>query len=237
MKKILLILLALGVSVVMHAQRTRDVVMMHNGSILRGTITMQNDTVLLITTCCDNVIAVYPPEIREITAEKMADPEREVTRKGYMNITSLGVLIGSTDDTKTAPFSAIMEHNYRFNKNIALGGFHGFEQLNENLMPVGLNLKVMWPAGRSDFFIAFNGGYSISLERPEEQFMEKASGGVLAGTEAGLFVPVSRNSALVIAFGYRYNELNYRLNDDWFGNTDRHITYNRFSIRLGMAVW
>jgi hypothetical protein len=237
MKKNLIFLLVLGLSSVVYAQRTRDVVMLHNGSILRGTITMQNDTVLLIATGCDNVFAVYPPEIREIASEKVVDPERTVTRKGYTNTTSLGVLIGTTDDAKSAPFSAIMEHNYRFGKNIALGGFHGFEQLNENLMPVGLNLKVMWPAGRSDFFIAINGGYSISLEKPEEQFMEKASGGMLAGTEVGLLIPVSRNSALLIAFGYRYNELNYRLDDEWFGNTDRHITYNRFSIRFGVTVW
>jgi len=237
MKKILLFLLAFGITSLAHAQSTRDVVFLHNGSILRGTITMQNDTVLLISTCCDNVFAVDPQAIKEITSERAVDPGIAVTRKGYINITTLGVLIGTTDDAKSAPFSAVMEHNYRFNKNIALGGFHGFEQLNENLMPVGLNLKVMWPAGRSDFFIAFSGGYSISLEKPGEEFMEKASGGVLAGTEAGLLIPVSRSSALIIALGYRYNELNYHLDDGWLGNTDRHITYNRFSIRFGITAF
>src|SRR3990172_11593224 len=70
MKKILLFLLAFGITSLAHAQSTRDVVFLHNGSILRGTITMQNDTVLLISTCCDNVFAVDPQAIKEIKSER-----------------------------------------------------------------------------------------------------------------------------------------------------------------------
>ena len=77
-----------------------------------------------------------------------------------MNFTTFGVLVGSSDDQKSAPFSALMEHNYRFNKWIALGGVVGFEQLNENVMPLGINTKILFSAARIDYFIGGTGGYS-----------------------------------------------------------------------------
>jgi hypothetical protein len=237
MKKSLLFLLALLALPVVHAQRTRDVVFLHNGSIIRGTIIMQNDSLLKIQSCCENVFAFHPSEVKEISTEKVVDQGIALVRRGYMNITTLGVLIGSTDNAKSAPFSAMMEHNYRFNRHFSLGGFHGFEQLNENLLPFGINMKVLWPAGRSDFFIAVNGGYSLPLEKPAEEYMKKATGGIMAGAETGLIIPVSGSLALVLSMGYRHSELNYRLEDQWIGNTDRHITYNRFSIRFGIAAW
>ena len=84
-----------------------------------------------------------------------------------MNFTSMGVLIGSTENQKSAPFSVLMEHNYRFNKTIALGGFIGFEQLNESVMPLGANMKLFLPAGNSDLFLALQPGIQFPWENPK----------------------------------------------------------------------
>ena len=237
MKNILLCLLSVLFFSGSLAQKTRDVVFLHNGSIIRGDITEQNDSVIKIMTCCENVFVYKIAEIKEIRAEKVRSSPAAVRKRGYINLTSVGVLIGSSDDEKSAPVSVIMEHNYRFNKNIALGGFMGFEQLNENLLPLGINLKVLFPVGRSDLFMTCLGGYSLSLEKPAETGMKKATGGVLAGTELGLLIPVSQGSAIVFALGYRYNELNYKLEDWYVGNINRNITYNRFVLRCGISIF
>jgi hypothetical protein len=236
MKPILSFLLSFLLVNLSLAQKTRDVLFLNNGSIIRGNITEQNDTVVKIITCCESILVYKNSEIMKIVKEKTG-AFRKMNNKGYINLTSFGVLIGSSDDQKTAPFSVIMEHNYRFNKSIASGGFVGFEQLHENLLPLGANLKLLLPVGRSDFFVDLLGGYSISLEKPGETGIKKASGGLLAGTELGILIPVSRGTGLVLSMGYRYNKLTYKLEDWYYGDIQRNIAYNRFVLRFGISIF
>ena len=237
MPRFLVFLLALIFIQPAWSQKLNDVVYLHNGSILRGTLTEQNDTLVKIMTCCGNVFAFAAADVSRITREKTMRNQVLMTRKGYMNFTTFGVLVGSSDDPKPAPFSALTEHNYRFNKWIALGGLVGFEQLNENIMPVGINTKIFFTDDWIDYFIAGTGGYSISLGKPDEPGMEKATGGVMAGAETGIIIPVSQGSALILAIGYRYNVLNYQLNDWWRGDYKQQNTYNRLTIRIGISLF
>jgi hypothetical protein len=158
-------------------------------------------------------------------------------KTGYLNLTTFGILAGTSADDKPAPFSVVMEHHYRFNNYMAPGIMLGIEQLHENTMPVALNLKVFLPAGHCEFFVACLGGYSVSLEKPKMEGIKKATGGAMAGTEIGLLIPVNSGSSIVFALGYRYNTLNYRLEDWWIGNYERKVTYNRFSVRMGIAIY
>jgi hypothetical protein len=153
---------------------------------------------------------------------------------GYMNFTTIGILAGTSSDDKAAPLSFVMEHHYRF-KAIAPGIFTGIEQLNENLLPVAADLKLMVPVRRCIFFTGCMGGYSVSLEKPKMEGIKEATGGFLAGAEIGFLVPLNSCSSIVFAMGYRYNELNYKLEDLWLGKYKRKITYNRFSVRMGIA--
>jgi hypothetical protein len=236
MQKILFLLSALICLQPLWSQETGDVIYLTNGSIIRGTLTEQNDSVVKILTCCGSIFAFRTGEIIRVSKEVLPD-SKQIPVKGYMNFTSFGVLIGSSDDQKAAPFSAIMEHNYRLNKYLAPGAFLGFEQLNENVLPLGLNMKFFIPAKRTDFFVSISGGYSISLDKPEEVGMKKATGGIMADGETGIMIPVSKGSAIILAVGYRYNELNYQLNDWWRGDYTRNMTFNRFVIRIGISVF
>jgi hypothetical protein len=156
---------------------------------------------------------------------------------GYMSILSFGILAGTSADENPAPLSVLTEHHYRFNKTISLGALTGIEQLNENTMPAAVNLKLFLPAGACDFFLDGSVGYSVSLEKPTAVGILKATGGFMTGAETGLFIRVNSGSSVVIALGYRYNELNYELEDWWIGNYERKITFNRFSIRIGIAIY
>jgi hypothetical protein len=158
-------------------------------------------------------------------------------KTGYMNITTFGILAGTSADKNPAPLSVVMEHNYKFNKTWAPGIILGIEQLNENLMPVALNLKLFLSDKRCRFFVAGLCGYDVSLEKPSFEGIKKATGGFLAGMETGMFIAVNSGSSIVLALGYRYNELNYKLEDWWVGNYERKITLNRFSVRIGIAIY
>lgn len=159
-------------------------------------------------------------------------------KSGYINYTTVGILSGTSSDDHAAPVSFMMEHHYRFLNVLAPGIFTGIEQLNENTLPVGTTLKLILPGSKCRFFTGLMGGYAISLEKPGDMGeikITRATGGYLAGTEIGLLIKVNNCSSIVIALGYRYNELNYELEDWWLGNYKRKVEYNRFSVRMGIA--
>jgi hypothetical protein len=237
MKRILFILLVLAYFLPARSQKTCDAVYVNNGSIIRGRITEQNDTLVRILTCCGSEFAFRKSEILRITVEKCVAVKARITRKGYMNFTSMGVLIGSTENDKSAPFSVLMDHNYRFNKNIALGGVIGFEQLNESVMPLGANIKLFIPAGSTDFYFGSTAGYSFSLGKPADIAIKKANGGFMFSTEIGIIIPVSAGSAISIAIGYRYNVLHYDLNNWYMGDYKQNNTYNRLMLRFGISIF
>ncbi len=237
MIRILSMLLALAIFHPARSQKSCDAVYLNNGSILRGQITGQNDSVVKIQTCCGSVFAIRKNEVLRMAVENCITAKATISRKGYMNLTSMGVLIGSTENDRSAPFSVLMEHNYRFNRSIALGGLIGFEQLNESVMPLGGNLKIFLPAGSSDLYLGSSAGYSVSLGKPEDISIKKANGGFMFSTEIGIIIPVSSGSAITIALGYRYNELHYEMNNWYYNDFKQNNTYNRLMLRFGISIF
>jgi hypothetical protein len=154
----------------------------------------------------------------------------------YLNITTFGILSGTSSDENQAPLSILSEHHYRFHKLFSAGLATGIEQLNENTMPLALNLKFYLPAGGSDFFFSAMGGYSVSLNKPEFEGIKKSLGGKLADMEAGVMIRANDCFSVVFALGYRYNVLNYKAEDWWIGSYKRRYTYNRFVVRLGISI-
>jgi hypothetical protein len=156
--------------------------------------------------------------------------------KGYLNVTSFGVLAGTSADQNEAPISFISEHHYRFNKILSVGLMTGIEQLNENTMPLAFNTKFYLPARGCEYFMSGYGGYAVALEKPALEGIKKAKGGVMAGIETGFYIPINSCFSLIMGIGYRYNELNYQLEDWWIGMYKRKYTYNRFSARIGVVI-
>ena len=154
-----------------------------------------------------------------------------------MNFTSLGILLGSRENEKIAPFSLVSEHNYRINKYVAVGGVFGYELLEESVIPLGVNAKGFLFDKARNIFLGASGGYSFSLENPNNELYEKTSGGTFFTIEAGATIPVSEDNSIFIAIGYRYNKLNYTRTDWWMGEIKRQITYNRISIRFGLTIY
>ena len=161
----------------------------------------------------------------------------EAQNHRYINITSFGILAGTSADEHEAPLSFISEHHYRIVKLFSAGLMTGIEQLKENTMPVALNLKLYLPSGKSSFFFSGYGGYNVSLEKPPDEGIKKAKGGIMTGLETGFFIGINDFASVYVAIGYRYNELDYKLNDWWIGNYQRHYTFNRFSARIGIALY
>lgn len=102
------------------------------------------------------------------------------------------MLVGSTANDLRAPFSALIENNYRFNQYVSAGLVTGLEMLNEPTVPAAFSLKGMLPLeGGAILFLGGMVGYSISVENPPDPLYEikESYGGNLASAEIGLIFP------------------------------------------------
>lgn len=222
------------------AQKTIDVVFLKNGNIFKGKILENKTDTLKIETLCKNILVFTPSEVLKTSTESYHI--YDLKSKGYFNFTSMGVLIGSSHNDKPAPFSVLMEHDYRFNNYLAMGGVTGIEMLNESVIPLGVTVKGLLPlSGGSTLYAGITGGYSFSLDKPPDNNdysykITDAYGGYMYNTEIGLIIPSAGNVSFFIAMGYRYNELNYKREDWQLISVDQKMIFNRFSIRLGLSI-
>lgn len=240
MKQLTLIIFSLIIFLIsVNAQKYVDAIFLSNGSIIKGEIIESNSDIIKIETCCGSVFVYNQSEIEK--TEQLTEYKKKslVKEKGYVNYTSFGALVGSSSNSKTAPFSLITEHGYRFNKYIAIGGLIGYELIGEATMPLAVNLKAYLPVKNTNLFLGLSVGYSFSLEGPSDFMVlyEDFSGGIMINIETGIIIPVSEFMGFFMAIGYRYNKMNYERNDPWVGDVDGVVHYKRISLRVGINFY
>jgi hypothetical protein len=237
MYRIILLFILIPCSLIAFGQKMTDVLYLKDGSIIKGKIVDTSDATVRIETCCGSLFVYQNAKILRLDKEHDLLETKQVKRIGYMNFSSFGVLLGSTANPKQAPLSLLSEHNYRINKNFSAGIVLGYELLNEATIPLATNVKLMLPLKKSDLFLGLSGGYNFSVENPEPGFYQSYTGGIMFNIEVGTIIPLSQNNALLVAMGYRYNELHYKYEYWWAETVDRTYYYNRISIRLGMVMY
>ncbi len=239
MRTIVLFIFMAAILVPAYTQKRTDVVYLKSGSIIKGKLIESTSGTIKVETFCQNVWVFPMDEVSRVDSEPFTDL-RSIKSKGYINLTSGGVLVGSTANELRAPFSALIENNYRFNQYITAGIVTGLEMLNEATIPAAFSLKGMLSLeGGAVLFLGGMLGYSISVEDPKDPVYEikESYGGNLAGAEIGLIFPSYGHLSFFIAAGYRYNELSYTRSDWWRNEVDRTIYYNRISLRVGVAFY
>ncbi len=160
--------------------------------------------------------------------------------KGYFNYTSIGLLIGSSGDTDTHITSFLMEHNYQTDKHFAIGLVTGLEWFDVMVLPIGANLKLILPKQKqSALWGGLSTGYAFALE--EIEFMDfevnDTKGGAFFNSEIGYNFPSLHKYNLFVAVGYRYHVFEFTRSDWVVTEVTRKITYNRFSVRLGLRLF
>jgi hypothetical protein len=237
MYKIQFTLFILFISFNAYSQKTVDVLFLQDGSIIRGKIIENNQTGVKIETCCGSILAYQQVEIKSIDKEKNQYPARKIKESGYLNFSSMGMLVGSTANEKQAQLSILSEHDYKFSKGVSIGFTTGFELLNETTVPFAANLKIYAPLKGHDLYIGVTGGYNFSVENPDPGYYSSYTGGPMFNIEFGSIIPLSGNNAFFVALGYRYNELHYKMNYWWNESVDRTYYFNRISIRVGLVLY
>ncbi len=232
MRYFLLTQLMLTLSLISHAQKAPDTLYLKGGSILVGTISENNDSLIKIQLNGGSIMII--PQTQVVKSRLHASSKTELYYQGYL---TAGVLIGSSKNQKEAPLSLLTEHNLGIGPHFSMGLTTGLEMINESTIPIGGNVKMFFslPSG-DELFVGASGGHSLSLEKPYDPYDQIIDnrGGSFFNAEVGYIFSSSGKAPLLIAFGYRYAEMHYKLTDWWYDEISENMYFNRFSVRFGI---
>ena len=236
--------LLLGHSFSIHAQDV-DHVYLKSGSVIRGAILeMLPEAYVKIEDLSGN-IWVYPiSDVQRITSEPYAAGRTLsagplLFERGFVNMTSIGFLAGSSSNAQAAPFSMVTVNGWRNGAGIFTGAGLGVEFLSTNYMPLFLDLRYDLFGSDVVPYVVVRGGYSFPLSTDREEFDINYTyeGGPMAAAGMGLKIKTRNHFAWDIGLMYRYQKTAYFETYAW-NNQEYEYTdvYNRIEIRIGFYI-
>ncbi|MEN8201481.1 MAG: hypothetical protein ABFS28_02725 [Bacteroidota bacterium] len=240
-----LILLAFSLLTTSLFAQEVDHVYLKSGTVLRGNILeIEPADHVKIEDLCGNIWYYKMSDVDKITSEPYLQGEKVKNahigfKQGFVNMTSIGFLAGSSSNPQMAPFSLVMVNGWRSELGFFAGAGLGIEFLSTNYMPFFLDLRYDLFGSDVVPYVVAKGGYSVPLssDHPEYDIAYEYSGGPLFGAGVGLKIKTRNHFAWDIALLYRYQETGYKEVYDWNNQTyDYTDVYNRIEIRLGFYI-
>lgn len=221
-----------------------DHVYLKSGSVIRGQILeIDLNEHVKIQDLCGNIWFYKAAEVEKVTSEPFESQADYKNRggfaPGFVNMTSLGFLAGSSSNMQPAPFSLVMVNGWRNSAGLFLGVGLGIEFLNTNYLPLFVDMRYDITGKDVVPYLVLKGGYSLPMSSGYSEYdVEYAyQGGVLAAGGLGLKIRTREHFAWDIELMYRYQQTSstevYSWNSQEYQYTD---IYNRIEIRLGFYI-
>lgn len=243
-ERLFLIIVLIASATLLSAQDV-DHIYLKTGSVIRGNIQeIEPADHVKIEDLCGNIWYYKMNDVEKITVETFhsgskAENETLGFKSGFVNMTSIGFLAGSSNNMQVAPFGLLMVNGYRNSLGITTGVGVGIEFLSTNYMPLFLDLRYDFLDGDVVPYAMAKGGYSLPLasDRSEYEVHYSYTGGPLVAVGVGLKIKSRTHFAWDIGLMYRYQQTSYSEVYDWnqqeYEYTD---VYNRIEIRLGFYI-
>jgi len=222
-----------------------DHVYLKSGTVIRGNILeIELTDHVRIQDLCGNIWYYKTADVDKITSEPFDGGSKgEIDpigfEQGFVNMTSIGFLVGSSSNSRVAPFSLVMVNGWRSEHGFFAGAGLGVEFLSSNFMPLFLDLRYDLFGSDVVPYVVAKGGYSVPLssDHSEYDIDYEYTGGPLFGAGVGLKIKTRNHFAWDISLMYRYQETAYKEVYDWNNQTyDYTDVYNRIEIRLGFYI-
>ena len=239
----IIILLLSTASAILHSQEL-DHIYLKSGSVIRGQILeLVPDDHVKVQDMCGNIWYYKMIEVAKITSEPFDDhgffKSRDGFKSGFVNMTSIGFLAGSSNNARVAPFSLVTVNGWRSPAGLFIGAGLGVEFLSTNYFPVFIDLRYDLTGKDVVPYLVAKGGYSLpgSSDYSENDVEYSYQGGALAAIGVGLKIRTREHFAWDIELMYRYQKTSrsevYEWNMQDYLYTD---IYNRIEIRLGFYI-
>jgi hypothetical protein len=244
-KGVYILILNLGflvAAVALQAQEA-DHVYLKSGSVIRGKILeIEPAHHVRIEDLCGNIWFYGITDVDKITSEPFQVNSAQPVQgfgQGFVNMTSLGFLVGASSNMQTAPFSLVMVNGWRSSMGLFAGMGVGIEFLNTTYVPLFADLR--YDLGRGDVvpFLLARGGYALPTNKGYSEYdidYAYASGPTVAAG-AGLKIRTRTHFAWDIELMYRYLQTSYSETYGWNDQVYRYTDkYNRIEIRIGFYI-
>lgn len=240
---LILIILSL-ITFSLNAQEV-DHIYLKTGSVIRGHILeIQPVDNVRIEDLCGNIWSYKMTEVDKITSEAYQQDSKIKYgpfgfEEGFVNMTSIGFLAGSSSSSQVAPFSLVMVNGWRSEFGLFAGLGLGIEFLSTNYMPLFLDVRYDLFGTDVVPYLVVKGGYSVPLSADHSEYETEYdySGGPLFGIGVGVKIKTRSHFAWDMTLLYRYQETSYTEVYDWNKQTYNYTDiYNRIEIRLGFYI-
>ena len=166
---------------------------------------------------------------------------------GMYNVTTIGVLSGSSQNRHSAPLSFLSLMMYPLNDHTAFGAGMGVEFLEETYLPLVADFRYYIRGSRFSPFVFVQSGYNLPTDKEANQYIiddhysiwpgpypqpqdVKPLGGFIINPGFGIRHMFHPDFGLEISFSYRYQKLGYESQSD----SRLEVDYNRLNIRIGI---
>lgn len=218
-----------------------DTVYLQSGAAVFGKI-IEADSVqgiTIVNTC--GIEKIHPQSIervaRFVPKEKTARPPI-----GYFNYSSAGLLAGSGINGFIPIPSLTTINGLHFNDKLFIGLGVGFEYYNWSTMPLFISGTYLLRPDAFSPYVSMKLGYGFAIEKYNNinynGFDMRNFGGIMLSPEAGVSIPISEFSSLMLGLGYHFQELSEEKPQYWSSQSDAppsrvYTNYNRISLRIG----
>jgi hypothetical protein len=227
--------------------RKRDVVYLKNGSILRGTIVLQDPGKLIQLRTTDYSLWVFQQD--QIDSIKRLPSPRIAIKTGYFNLTEIGILTGNRTNSIRAPFTLLNVSAWNFKSGFTAGVGVGVDFSNETHLPVVADIRYYLREKRPQPFVSLQAGFSIPLGASQEQTRNaiyayglssnfypvtsqtvKSLVGFQINPAVGIQIPIQDNLALTLGAGYKWMRYRYSGSNHY----SLEVDINRLSLKVGL---
>lgn len=251
MKKLLLLVLVALLTFPVLAQSKKGYVYLKNGIVLKGKYNYSDNLEKLQVKTSEGVWIFDSGEIDSIRTKLYSSKnfEEQNPESPIFIRTEIGVLIGNSDNSQSAPLSFTSSVNYSIDPKFSIGAGVGVEFLKETYLPVFINLEYKFRDSYSTPYLFLKTGYQIPLEESREIYYNgyqpsvssfwpgpmqtqeplDTKGGFLINPGVGYQRMFSSGFGMSFAFGYQFHRLHYSGENDY----GLDIDYNRLTIKLG----
>lgn len=214
-----------------------DVIYLKNGSIIKGEILeITRERIIKIQTTDNKTWSFHLEEVDRVVKEpgQRISLTNTYLNAGFINYSSLGLLVGDESATHQAPFSITMTNGYIFASKISVGAGFGLEFLDRTSIPLFADLRYYLTKNKLSPYFMFQGGYSFPIEDEHDEYYQERNniGGYMVNPGIGFLLNFQSGGALQFNVGYRNQLLRYEYNDAF--DTELKQYYNRFNIRFGL---
>lgn len=246
MKKFLLLILAGFFMVSAYSQKSKkDFVYLKSGGVIIGKL-ITHDAEIVKINSAGNEWVFKNSEVDSISKFSRLR-KQEGSSLGYFFDTSMGVLVGNSENYHSAPFSFMSSLNVKIIKNVYLGAGIGAEFLEETYMPAFGQLQWRFRDSKTTPFFNLQAGYQVPLEDghhnqtvyydysssfypyPQTNTKLSAEGGYMINPSFGFQHYTSENFGWFFSFGYRYHQLNYSGDNGY----KLENNFSRLSLKVG----